>query len=67
MTDTTEKLPTELVGDLDAPQPTSTEADLVRGGWAVTAAVIQYATVNGGGNNDPAQMFQQIMQQMTQG
>ena len=70
MTDTTEKLSTELTGDLDAPQPTSAEADLVRGGMLVAAVVarnIANQHAGQGGQNDPAQMFQQILQQLAHG
>ena len=44
------------------------DLDSVSGGWfCVVAGFISQTRSSSGGQNDPAQMFQQIMQQLTQG
>jgi hypothetical protein len=77
MTDNTEK---ELMRDLEAPQPTSTEADQVRGGNIVAAMMVKMLPVDlgkfvtpnvpqgdggSGGGSDPASQFQMILNQIT--
>ena len=51
-----------LVRDLS-----SEELDAVSGGWFRCYFVAPKAVTSEQGQNDPAQMFQQIMQQLTQG
>ena len=47
---------------------TSEELDAVSGGWFCVYAGFRAPSIGGqGGQNDPAQMFQQILQQLTQG
>jgi hypothetical protein len=79
MTDQPENLSNELIGDLEALQPTPTEAGLVRGGmFAATVAakipLIDLARFAFNSptpqepQNDPAQMlFQQLLQQVSSG
>jgi hypothetical protein len=61
---------------LELPELSSEELDAVSGGslssflggfLASLTGGVQQGGEGGGGQNDPAQMFQQIMQQVTQG
>lgn len=56
----------------DARELSPDELDRVSGGWFMAffaGRIVRGAGASGGegGQNDPAQMFQQIMQQLTQG
>jgi hypothetical protein len=45
----------------------SDDLDAVSGGWFCFFVPVPKATGGQGGQNDPAQMFSQIMQQLTNG